>query len=115
MPDGVCVPDALRSEEEDARRVRDSARDEPRERARGYEQKHRLDSHDAEPAERDVGGDSHGPVARAEDETEEYARERDAPCEAEESPAPSAAQHQERKRRVRARDEHVYAAVVEDL
>src|SRR5205085_4971140 len=95
VPDGVPVAQALRREEEDAGRVGHPARREPRERARGHEREYRLGRDDAQPAERDVGGDGHGPVARAEDEPEKYPRDRNPPSEPEERPAPSASQHEE--------------------
>ena len=84
-------------------------------RARRYEREHRLYRDDTEPAECDVRSDGHGPVARAEDEPEEYPRHGDSPREPEERPAPTAAQHQQREGRVRARDEEIYAAVIQDL
>src|SRR5207237_8222474 len=51
VPDGVAVRDSLGGAEDDARRVGESAGDDPQERTRGDGREYRLGRDDAQPAE----------------------------------------------------------------
>src|SRR2546423_9194631 len=57
VPDGVVVRDALRCEEDDAGRVRQSARSDPCERAQGDLRENGLDGDDAQPPHQYVRAD----------------------------------------------------------